>query len=207
MPHMTGMLIQGEAEALLKIAANDASLLGRVAGALGAESLEKQAMFHMGGPRSAFSRGSGGMDEHILSDSNPVVDAMRSFLRDHPPANMPALTELYAQATERALQMAITKMETSEDADPMGLALKNLQRMADLLGTRLETLRAQREIQMFQQDLAAQQGLSQTNPALQANQELPAAVSPQAAQAPEAPATGAAPSPPAGTAPPAPPAM
>lgn len=204
MPHMTGMLLQGEAEALMKLAENDSSILGRVAGTLGAESLEKQARF-FGSARPM--RGDSGTGDSILSEGNPVVDAMRDFLRDHPPANMAALIELYSQATERALQAAITKMETSEDADPMGLALKNLQRMADILETRLDTLRAQREIQTFQQDLAAQQGLSQTNPALQANTELPAAVSPQAGAAPEVSAPEKVPSPPAGTAPPAPPAM
>jgi hypothetical protein len=207
MSHMLAMLLEGEAEALRKTAATEPSIFGRVAGALGSEGLMKQAMFFRPRPLNISSEQA---SEPFLSGDSPIVGHLRDFMRDHPPENMQALRDLYAQATERALQVALSKMETGEDADPMGLALKNLRRMADLLETRLDTLRAQREIRQFQQELAMSQGLSPTNPALQATQNLPAAVSPPMAAEPAGagpPAPPPAPVPPQGTEPPVAPAM
>jgi uncharacterized protein YneF (UPF0154 family) len=188
MPALLSMAARGDARGMEELAKTAGTFFGKVAGAMEAERLEKVARFF--GPMKSLRNEPEG-DEVAFLAGGPVSMNIGDYLRDHPPTNMDALRDLYAQATERALQKFLAKMETSEDADPMGLALKNLQRMSDILNTRLDIMRAQKELSEFQQDMAEKQGLSQTNPAAAAAQQLPG---PVGLPAPEgAPPGGAAP--------------
>lgn len=202
MPALLSLAMKGEAFGTAELAKTASTIFGKVAGAMESERLEKLALY-LRAPRP-FREGEG--DDVAFLAGGPLAMNLGDYLRDHPPANIDALRDLYAQATERALQKFLSRMETSEDADPMGLALKNLQRMADILHTRLDIMRAQKELAEFQQDMANQQGLSQENPAAAAAQQLPGPVglpapggaSPAPPEAPpaEAPPTGVPPAPP-----------
>lgn len=199
MSHITSLLAQSDADALKKLAGSSETIFGKVAGAMAAESLEKVARF--GRIRAGL------LNEHAPSDEvafllgdNPLVFALQDYVRDHPPANMEALRDLYSQAVERSLQTFLSKTETGDDADPMALALKNLNRMAQMLETRLDMARAQKELETFQQEAAIQQGLSPENPALAATAQLPPA--PGGPEGPPAPGPESAPE--ATTPPPAP---
>jgi hypothetical protein len=206
MPYMLGMQLKGDAQAMAKLAESADSIFGKVSGALESERMEKLARFY-GIPR-ALDEAHDGSDAALLSSmANPVASQLQEFIRNHPPANMEALRDLYAQATERALQKALSKIETSEDADPMGVAAKNLRRMAEILETRLDIARSQKDLDQFQREMAAQQGLSPDNPAAQAAQQLPGSAAPPTMEStlPEPVPPIEAPSPPEGLAPPPPP--
>lgn len=206
MPYMLGMQLKGDAQAMAKLAESADSIFGKVAGALESERMEKLARFY-GTPFSSDEE-HGGSDVALLSSTaNPVAGQLQEFIRNHPPANMEALRDLYAQATERALQKALSKIETSDDADPMGVAAKNLRRMAEILATRLDIARSQKDLDQFQREMATQQGLSPDNPASQAAQQLPGSAAPPTMEStlPKPVPPVEAPSPPEGLAPPPPP--
>lgn len=171
MPALLRMAAKNEARGMEELAKTAATVFGKVAGAMETERLEKLARYFT--PLS--EEGEGGEEVAFLT-RGPVIMNIGDYMRDHPPANMDALRDLYSQATERALQKFLAKMETSEDADPMGLALKNLHRMSNILRERLDIMRSQKDLADFQQDMAEKQGLSPTNPAAQAAQQLPGPV-------------------------------
>lgn len=205
MPYMIGMQLKGDAQAMAKLAESADSIFGKVAGALESERMEKLARFYI--PHVSEEE-RGGSDVALLSSmANPVAGQLQEFIRNHPPANMEALRDLYAQATERALQKALSKIETSDDADPMGVAAKNLRRMAEILETRLDIARSQKDLDQFQREMATQQGLSPDNPAAQAAQQLPGSAAPPTMEStlPKPVPPVEAPSPPEGLAPPPPP--
>lgn len=208
MAHLMGLMQKHAAEDMAEAALSSSTILGKVASALHVDTLEKRAFF-MRAPRMKIGGGESVVD--FLTGSSPFMNALERYINDHPPLNMDAMRDLYGQATEKALQSFVSKIETGDDADPMGLALKNLHRMADILGTRLEIMKAQKEIAEYQKEVATQQGLSEENPAAAAAQQLPAPAAPPPMEAPAppepAPAPAGPPPAPAGGPPPgAPPA-
>ena len=157
MHHMARILLDQESQKIAGELAGSDSFLVKTAAALISESLEKVAF-----------------EDNMTIPDNPVLGAVRSYLQDHPPANMDSLKEMLAQILEQDLQSALAKGGTG----PIEMEASRLRSMADVMRSRLSLMRYARELKQFQTEMAKEMQLSQDSPAAEGAMQLPAGVSP-----------------------------
>lgn len=155
MSHLLAMIDRNQAEDLRKVAESSDSFAVRVTAEALADNLEKRAL--------DLSSLNGG----LKVPDNPLLGSLADYMKQHPPANIDALRDLLGQVLERDLQRALATIETSDEADPMGAAVKNVRRMAEILKARVDIAKYQKELQQYQNEMASQMGMA-PNAAVQA---------------------------------------
>lgn len=166
MHHMARILLDQESQKIAGAVTDSDSFLVKTAAALISESLEKVAM-----------------DDNMTIPDNPVLGAVRSYLNDHPPANMDSLKEMLAQILEQDLQGALAKGGTG----PIEMEAGRLRAMANVMRSRVDLMRYARELKQFQTEMAKEMQLAEGSPAAEGAMQLPAKVSPLGQQGQKGP--------------------